>query len=144
MADDQIDTSALDEFVFFGCVRVADLAYEQFFKRTAGLDVSGVVEFSTLNLIAHNPGVTSRQLCRALHVLPPNMVLLIKQCVRRGLVERRPHPDDHRAHALYLTPAGRLTNAQVEKALNQGDEALTGRLSPHERQQLLSFMQRLY
>ncbi len=29
------------------------------------------VDFSVLSLITHNPGITSRQLCDHLHILPP-------------------------------------------------------------------------
>ena len=35
------------------------------------------VDFSVLSLITHNPGITSRQLCATLGILPPNLVKLV-------------------------------------------------------------------
>jgi DNA-binding MarR family transcriptional regulator len=51
-----------------------------------------VVDFSILSLIRHNPGITSRQLCDALNLLPPNLVGKIGALERRGLLQRHPHP----------------------------------------------------
>lgn len=65
-----------------------------------------IVEFSVLSLVGSNPGITSRQLCQQLAVLPPNMVGMIDVLGKRGFLERRPHPRDGRATGLYLTAAG--------------------------------------
>jgi hypothetical protein len=35
------------------------------------------VDFSVLSLITHNPGITSRQLCTTLGILPPNIVGMV-------------------------------------------------------------------
>ena len=142
--DDQVDTSALDAFLFHCSQRVAGLAYTQFLNNTAQLGLSGSTEFSVLNLIAHNPGMTSRQICATLSVQPPNMVMIIKNCEDRGLVEKKRHPVDHRAYALYLTEAGMIANAQAQVALKQGDDRLLSHLRPVEREELMLLLQRLY
>lgn len=143
-ADDQVDTSALDGFLFHSTHRVADIAYAQFLRTTAGLGFNGTTDFSVLNLIAHNPGLTSRQICSALNILPPNLVLRIRSCEERGLVQRRLHPVDHRAHALYLTDAGTALNERAQEALQRGDDALLSHLSLKERSQLMTLMRSLY
>ena len=47
-------------------------------------------------IASSNPGVTSRQLCDVLGILPPNLVGLLKSMEQRGLIVRRPHPEDGR------------------------------------------------
>lgn len=49
---------------------------ELFSTRVAVYDLRPV-NFSVLSLITHNPGITSRQLCSALSLLPPNLVDMI-------------------------------------------------------------------
>ncbi len=142
--DDQVDTAALDVFLFHSIHRVATVAYAQFFRSTLCLGLNGAVDFSVLNLIAHNPGMTSRQICSTLNILPPNLVVRIKSCEERGLVQRRLHPVDHRAHALYLTDAGAALNERTQEALQRGDNALLSHLSLKERSQLMTLMRRLY
>jgi DNA-binding MarR family transcriptional regulator len=50
------------------------------------------VDFSVLSLIAHNPGITSRQLCSTLGILPPNLVGMINALEKREVIARQPHP----------------------------------------------------
>jgi DNA-binding MarR family transcriptional regulator len=46
------------------------------------------VDFSVLSLITHNPGITSRQLCTTLGILPPNIVGMVNALEKRGLIVR--------------------------------------------------------
>ena len=103
-----------------------------------------MVEFSVLSLVSHNPGITSRQLCAALDVMPPNLVGLIAALERRKLIERRPHPTDRRAVGVHLTPAGAELTAQAERTAAQLEMDATYRLTDAERKTLIQLLQKIY
>src|SRR5512133_774541 len=101
-AVDKVDTSYLETLVGYNARRAALAVIEVFLERMAVYDLRPV-DFSVLSLITHNPGITSRQLCTALGILPPNLVGIINALAKRELVARRPHPTDGRATGLHLT-----------------------------------------
>src|SRR5438105_14539468 len=102
-AVDKIDTSYLESLIGYNARRAALAMIEVFMD---GMAVFGLrpVDFSVLSLIAHNPGITSRQLCATLGILPPNLVGIVSALDRDGLIVRQPHPSDGRAMGLHLTP----------------------------------------
>lgn len=124
--------------------RRASLAIiEQFHVDMAIFDLRPV-DFSVLSLIRHNPGTTSRQLCQALNILPPNMVVFLKSFEKRQLVERAPHPTDGRAMGLTLTESGEaLIQAAEKTAMDSGLKA-TSALTESERQTLARLLQKIY
>ena len=99
----EVDTSYLESLVGYNARRATLVIVDAFLRNMA---VYGLrpVDFSMLSLIAHNPGITSRQLCTALNIQPPNLVGMINQLQTRELIVRRPHPHDGRAMGLHLTP----------------------------------------
>ena len=103
-----------------------------------------IVDFSILSVIRHNPGVTSRQLCDALALLPPNLVGKIGALEKRGVLVRRPHPQDGRALGLHLTPAGEALMRAAEDTVAEQEAAATTALSATERRTLIRLLQKLY
>lgn len=102
------------------------------------------VSFSVLSVIGHSPGVTSRQLCQLLNVLPPNMVVVLRELDKRGLIKREPHPSDGRAMGLSLTPAGHKLIAQAEQAASDADLRASVALTMAERKTLALLLQKIY
>ena len=76
MSAQDIDTSYLQTLLGYNARRAALVIIERFIQDMASFDLRPV-DFSVLSVIFHNPGVTSRQLCAALSILPPNLVGLI-------------------------------------------------------------------
>ena len=142
-AVDAVDTRFLRTLVGYNTRRASLAIIEVFMERMAVYDLK-VVDFSVLSLVAHNPGVTSRQLCAALNVLPPNLVGLIAALERRGLIERRPHPSDGRAMGVHLTPEGVALTQQAEKTAAQLEQDATSRLTAAERKTLIRLLQKIY
>ena len=140
---ERVDARYLQSLVGFNARMAALKIIGQFVPRMAGFGLR-VVDFSILSLIHHNPGITSRQLCATLSVLPPNMVGLIAALERRGLIERRPHPSDGRAMGVHLTPAGMELTAQAEQTAAQLEEDATHRLTAAERKTLIRLLQKVY
>ena len=140
---DSIDASFLESLVGYNARRGALVIIELFLQRMKPYDLRPV-DFSVLSLIEHNPGITSRQLCGSLHVLPPNLVGMIHALEQRELVERRPHPRDGRAVGLHLSARGqKLAHAAEETAAALEAEA-TARLSAGERRTLIRLLKKIY
>ena len=102
------------------------------------------VDFSVLSLIRHNPGITSRQLCHALNIQPPNMVVFLKSFEKRQLVEREPHPTDGRAMGLTLTESGEALMQAAEKTAKDSGLKASSALTDGERQTLSRLLQKIY
>jgi DNA-binding MarR family transcriptional regulator len=102
------------------------------------------VDFSVMSVIVHNPGVTSRQLCASLNILPPNLVSLIQSLDSRGLVERLPHPHDGRAVGLHPTKKGKALMVQAEATASELEKNVGGKLTPNQAQTLVTLLQKIY
>jgi DNA-binding MarR family transcriptional regulator len=138
-----LDAAFLQSLLGYNARRASLAIIEQFHVDMANFDLRPV-DFSVLSLIGHNPGTTSRQLCQALNILPPNMVVFLKSFEKRQLVERAPHPTDGRAMGLTLTESGEaLIQAAEKTAMDSGLKATSG-LTESERQTLARLLQKIY
>lgn len=63
--------------------------------------------------------------------------------VDRGLVARRPNPDDRRSHLLTLSAAGRDLHATVAPKALEMEAEIFSCLSPGERRTLAGFLERI-
>lgn len=142
-AVEQVDTRFLQTLLGYNARRAALTIIEGFLERMAEFGLRPV-DFSVMSVIYHNPGVTSRQLCAALSLLPPNLVGLVQSLEARGLIERRPHPTDGRAMGLHPTTAGAALMVQAEQAASELEIERTARLTPAQRQTLLGLLQKIY
>lgn len=143
-AVDRVDASYLQTLIGYNARRAALTIIGEFLERMAAYELRPV-DFSVLSLITHNPGITSRQLCGALNILPPNLVGMISALEKkRGLIERRPHPHDGRAMGLHLTEAGQQLMRQAERTASELETAATARLTDAERKTLIRLLQKIY
>lgn len=142
-AVDKVDTSYLEGLVGYNARRATLVIAESFLKHMAVYELR-LVDFSVLSLIAHNQGITSRQLCTTLNIQPPNLVGMVNTLEKRELITRRPHPHDARAVGLHLTPTGRKLVRQAELTVTQLEEDATSRLSAAERRTLMQLLKKIY
>ena len=142
-AVDKVDTRYLQTLMGYNARRAALSIIELFLERLAPYDLKPV-DFSVMSTIRHNPGVTSRQLCAALNLLPPNLVGLIQSLESRGLIERKPHPHDGRAVGLHATHKGQALMVQAEQTASDLEIEKTARLTPAQRKTLLNLLQKIY
>ena len=133
----------LESLIGYNARRAALSIIGGFMERMAMFDLKPV-EFSVLSLVLHNPGITSRQLCAALGILPPNLVGLVQSLVQRGLIVRRPHPHDGRAVGLHPTPKGEALMTKAEATVIEAELKQTQRLTESERDTLLRLLQKIY
>lgn len=139
----QIDTSYLESLLGYNARRAALAVIGVFLQRMAPYGLRPV-DFSVLTLIAHNPGITSRQICAALDILPPNLVGMIKSLDKRGLIERRAHPTDRRAQGLHLSSSGRTLQKDAQVTATKLEREVASRLSVQELELLKELLQRVY
>ncbi|APW37775.1 MarR family transcriptional regulator [Rhodoferax koreense] len=142
-AVETVDTSFLETLMGYNARRASLTIVEHFMRRMAVYELR-IVDFSVLSLISRNPGITSRQLCGTLGVLPPNLVAIIGALEKRELIERLPHPSDRRATGLHLSPAGQALVAQAEVTAAELEEEATARLTATERKTLMRLLQKIY
>jgi DNA-binding MarR family transcriptional regulator len=140
---DKVDSTYLQTLMGYNARRAALSIIELFLERLAPYGLKPV-DFSVMSTIQHNPGVTSRQLCASLNLLPPNLVGLIQSLESRGLIERKPHPHDGRAVGLHATPKGQALMVQAEQTASELEIEKTAKLTPAERKSLLELLQKIY
>ena len=140
---DTVDTSFLESLLGYNARRASLAVIEVFLARMAPYGLKPV-DFSVLSLVTHNPGITSRQLCSALSILPPNLVGKIGTLEKRELVHRKPHPQDGRAVGLYLTEAGEALMREAERTASDLEADATERLSAAEKKTLVRLLQKIY
>lgn len=140
---EKVDTRYLESLIGYNARRAALAVIGVFLERMAPYGLRPV-DFSILSLVTHNPGITARQLCSALGILPPNMVGMVSAFERRGLVERRPHPSDRRAQGLHLTPAGVALMNEAEQTASALEQDVACKLTRAQQKQLMDLLQKIY
>lgn len=139
----EVDTSYLESLLGYNARRAALAVIAVFLRRMEPYGLRPV-DFSVVSVVAHNPGVTSRQICAALDILPPNLVGMVKSLHKRGLIVRKPHPTDRRAQGLHLSTAGQRLYREAQATATELEQKVAGRLSGEELQMLISLLHKVY
>ena len=143
VAVEEIDTRFLESLLGYNARRAALAVIEVFLERMAPYELKPV-DFSVMSLVTHNPGITSRQLCTALGILPPNLVGMVNTLEKRALIVRHPHPRDGRAMGLHLTPAGEKLMREAEKTAAALEAEVAGGLTAAELKTLIGLLKKVY
>ncbi len=133
---------ALKRYTGFLLNKVGMMAQKQFSARLETLGLTTRM-WGALNVLDAAGAITQHALCKSTGMDPSTMVSTIDELEASGLVERRPHPSDRRAHALHITDAGRETLARGRRIARQAQEELLAPLNEEEREQLRSLLLRL-
>jgi DNA-binding MarR family transcriptional regulator len=100
-------------------------------------------EFALLRRIVAGEGASQQAVGESLGIPPSRMVAVVDELEGRGLLERRPSPIDRRAHALYLTSAGKGLLAKATAVAAGFEGELTRGLDPAERDLLVGLLDRV-
>ena len=101
-------------------------------------------QFSTLVMIAANPGLSQAALADLLAVERSAMVKILDTFERRGLARRRPSTVDRRRNAVGITPRGQTLLDQVKAKAREHEARMVGFLSGDEKARLLAALRRIY
>ncbi|MFG1866974.1 MarR family winged helix-turn-helix transcriptional regulator [Micromonospora arborensis] len=88
-------------------------------------------------------GSSQQQLADALGIHRKVMVGLLDDLEQRGLVQRRRHPADRRAHAIYLTDVARELLPRARRVADQHEDEVLAALDASERVALIAVLQRI-
>jgi DNA-binding MarR family transcriptional regulator len=105
-----------------------------------GLDPRHVM---LLRHVAIAEGRSQQALGEAVQIPPSRMVALVDALEQRGLLRRRPDPNDRRVRTLHLTREGRRLLDKVMEISLEHERQLCKGLQPAEREQLITLLSRL-
>jgi len=117
-------------------------ASRRFAERIAAADLNPPL-FRVLNLVAAGEGQSQQAIGAAIEIPASRMVALVDELEQRGLVERRPNPEDRRVRALYLTAKGKRCLARGRKIAAEHEQELTEGMSETDRKRLLALLQKI-
>ena len=143
MSVDTVDSSFLETLVGYNARRASLAVIGVFLERMAPFGLKPV-DFSVLSLVHHNPGITSRQVCTTLGILPPNLVAMIGDLEQRRLLRRERHKADGRAMSLYLTDSASAMIVEAQATAQALEIEATAGLTHTERQRLIQLLQKVY
>ncbi|EJE52247.1 transcriptional regulator [Acidovorax sp. CF316] len=96
-----------------------------------------------LHELGSDSDVSQSALAAAVGLDGSSLVRLLDILVERGLIERRPHPEDRRVKLVHLTPAGRRTVATLRKQLQAIESELLADIGEQDAQTLLRAFERI-
>jgi DNA-binding MarR family transcriptional regulator len=134
--------AALMKHTGFLLSRMGTVAQKRFGELLESLGLTTRM-WGVLNVLDAEGAITQGALCKSVGMDPSSMVSTIDELEARGLVERRRHPNDRRAHALHVTEAGCETLTRGRELARRAQEELLAPLSPEERKQLHGMLLRL-
>jgi DNA-binding MarR family transcriptional regulator len=120
-------------------LRLAQLAvFGDFITACRRFDIRPA-QYSVLTVIENNPGINQTELSGALAIKRANLVGMINDLERRGLVQRRA-ARDRRAFGMFLTDRGAALMPEVHAVVRAHDRRVTRRLGKGGRDQLLALL----
>jgi DNA-binding MarR family transcriptional regulator len=133
---------ALIKHTGFLLARMGHVAAKQFSMRLEQLGLTTRM-WGALNVLDAEGAITQQKLGSLTGIDPSSMVSTIDDLEAGGLVERRQHPSDRRAHALHITELGSTTLRQGRELARRAQEDLFAPLTAEERKQLHDLLFRL-
>jgi MarR family transcriptional regulator for hemolysin len=101
-------------------------------------------QWTLVAVVARRPGATQRTIAEALDMTEAAAGRLIDRLCSDGLLERRPKPDDRRAHCVHLTPAAEPILEKLSEIGERTEAAAFLGLSPAELDQLDELLGRVF
>jgi DNA-binding MarR family transcriptional regulator len=126
----------------FLLARMGHVAAKQFSGRMEELGLTTRM-WGALNVLDAEGALTQQALGKCTGIDPSSMVSTVDDLEAAGLVERRRHPSDRRAHAIHITEQGRETLGRGRLLARSAQEDLLAPLSAAERKQLHELLLRL-
>ena len=142
MTANSIDGDKAPQTLAFLLSQVGIHASRRFAERIAAVDLNPPL-FRVLNLVAAAEGRSQQAIAAAIEIPPSRMVALVDELEQRGLVERRPEPDDRRVRALFLTAKGKRCLQRGRKIATQHEKELTEGMSETDRKRLVALLQKI-
>ncbi|MEU6329020.1 MULTISPECIES: MarR family winged helix-turn-helix transcriptional regulator [unclassified Streptomyces] len=102
-----------------------------------------MMHHAVLSAVEEIGPVSQAELGRTLHIDPKDMVAIVNELQRDGLVTRSPDPRDRRKNAIEISADGRRRLRRTRQLGDEANAALTEDLTPAEREQLVALLTRI-
>jgi DNA-binding MarR family transcriptional regulator len=102
-----------------------------------------MMHHAVLAAVAELGPVSQADLGRSLHVDPKDMVAIVDDLHREGLIARAPDPADRRKNSISISTAGSRRLRRTGLLGDEANEELTAALTPAERDQLVDLLARI-
>lgn len=135
-------TERLRNFGFL--VRDVYRLYAKHFERYAREIELTLPQCKVLGHLSRNEGISQARLAELTDTDPMTLVRTLDRMQQDQWIERRPDPDDRRAHRLYLREASKPIMARMWKLADQARHEALSALSVAEREQLLELLERVH
>jgi DNA-binding MarR family transcriptional regulator len=99
--------------------------------------------YSVLALAADGGGVTQREIADTLALNPSQIVPMVDELTKRGLVERLAHASDRRARVVAATPEGRDLYDTARSRVSDALGVVLSGLDANERESLHDLLRRV-
>lgn len=133
----------LDEFIPYRLSVTSNLVSDVIARTYEALFGLTIPEWRLVAVVAESDGITQQAIGATTRMDKVTVSRAAIALAGRGLMARRPHPEDRRSHLLSLTEAGRqLYGAIAPKALAL-EEQIFSRLEPAEVAAFLATLRRI-
>lgn len=100
-----------------------------------------MISFSALALIGAHERLRQSKLAELLTIEPPNLVVILDELERAGLIEKTRAMADRRAYEIGLTGKGTTVLARARKDVEAHDRRMTRAIDPRDRAALVRMLE---
>ncbi|MFJ9419053.1 MarR family winged helix-turn-helix transcriptional regulator [Streptomyces sp. NPDC101227] len=102
-----------------------------------------MMHHAVLSAVAELGPVSQAELGRTLSIDPKDMVAIVNDLQKDGLVTRTPDPKDRRKNAIEISADGERRLRRTQQLGDEANAELTATLTPAEREQLVALLTRI-
>jgi DNA-binding MarR family transcriptional regulator len=102
-----------------------------------------MISFSALALIGAHERLRQSKLAELLTIEPPNLVVILDELDRAGLIEKTRAMADRRAYELGLTEKGATVLARARKDVEAHDRRMTRTIDASDREALVRMLEQV-
>jgi DNA-binding MarR family transcriptional regulator len=122
--------------------RMQQIAVAIFMEECKAFDLTPV-QYAALVAIETHPGIDATRLSAVIAFDRSTLGSVIERIETKGLIERRPSPDDKRVKLLYLTRSGASLLREIVPAVDRAQARMLQPLKPADRRTLMALLSQL-
>jgi DNA-binding MarR family transcriptional regulator len=120
----------------FGAFMRAMHAHRQLMSRKMSAHGIPPAQMFCLREVAHNPGITQRDLAEKLNVSRPTLTVMLHKMEKSGLIDRRADEADQRFTRIHLASDGVSLHDEMHEVVTEVVAEMVGPLSEPDRIEL--------
>ena len=122
--------------------RMQQIAVAIFMEECRAFDLTPV-QYAALVAIQTHPGIDATRLSAVIAFDRSTLGSVIERIEAKGLIERKPSPDDRRIKLLYLTRSGAALLREIVPAVDRAQARMLEPLKPADRKTLMALLSQL-